>query len=74
MKLEDPDVKDEYSRLENKMYEENLRELGIFSLKKRRLRGNMVAIFKYPEGCYKEEGEALFSPAIEGKMSEVRQM
>ncbi|PKU43450.1 hypothetical protein llap_6245 [Limosa lapponica baueri] len=49
--------------LEHLSSEDSLRELELFSLEKRRLRGQLIAAFQYLKGAYKKVGEGCFTTA-----------
>ncbi|XP_069449660.1 nephronectin isoform X6 [Ovis canadensis] len=53
--------------LEKKIYDEKLKELGLFSMEKRRLRGKPLLVFKYIKGWYREDGDQLFSTCTKNR-------
>ncbi|GAB0182115.1 hypothetical protein GRJ2_000676800 [Grus japonensis] len=49
--------------MEHLSYEEKLRDLGLLSLEKGRLQGDLIAAFQYLKGSYRKDGDRLFSRA-----------
>lgn len=59
--------------LEHLCYVEKLRELGLFSLKKRRLQKDHIAAFKYLREDYKQKGEQLFTQGAWGNSFKLKE-
>jgi len=55
--------------LEHLSCEERLRELGLFSLEKRRLQGQVLVAFQCLKGAYKKDAKTLFTRACSGRTS-----
>ena len=49
--------------MEQLSYEDRLRQLGSFSLEKRRLQRDLIEAFQYVKGAYKKDWDRLFSRA-----------
>ena len=47
--------------MEHLSYEDRLRELGLFSLEKRRLQGDLIVASQYLKGHLQERGDRFFS-------------
>ena len=47
--------------VEHLSYKGKLKEMGLFSLEKRRLQGDLTAAFLYLTGSYRKERDRLFS-------------
>jgi len=55
--------------LEYLSYEDRLKELGLFSLENRRLRGGLRAAFQYLKRAYRKDGEGHFTKVCSNRTS-----
>jgi len=55
--------------LEYLSYKDRLRELGLFSLEKRRPQDDLIAAFQYLKGAYRKDGEGLFTRVCRDRTS-----
>lgn len=50
--------------LEHHPYRDRMREMGFFSLGKRRLQGDFIAAFQYPKWTYRKDGEGFLKGQV----------
>lgn len=53
--------------LEHRLYKERLKELGLFILEKRRLKGDLVTALQYLREAYREDSAKLFTEVHGGR-------